>query len=76
MARFVYRLQKVFKLRERKVKQQEQVVIEAQNKVNAIIADIEAKKNELRLLADNMQHSHHTMLAAHDAFITRHVPCH
>jgi flagellar export protein FliJ len=69
MARFVYRLQKVYALRERKVKQQEQRVVEAQNRVNAIIADIEAKKNEVRLLAENMAQSHHTLLAAHDAFI-------
>lgn len=69
MARFVYRLQKVFELRERKKKEQEQRVVEAKKKVHAIELAIEEKKNEIRLIRQNMLSAHHTMMAAHDQFL-------
>lgn len=69
MARFVYRLQKVYEIRERKLKEQEQRVVAAQNKVRAIEAKIEEKQNEIRLLRQNMLTSHHTLLSAHDEYI-------
>lgn len=69
MARFVYRLQKVFELRERKKKEQEQRVIEAQKRVTDIENAIEEKKNEIRLIRKNMLASPHTLMAAHDDYI-------
>lgn len=72
MAGFKYRLQKVYEIRERKKKEQEQRVIVAQRKVKEIEDAIEQKKNEIRLLHQNMMASmatNHTMLDAHDMFI-------
>lgn len=69
MARFVYRLQKVFELRERKKKEQEQRVVEAQKKVRKIELEIEEKNSEIRLVGESMRNSPHTMMAAHDSFI-------
>ena len=69
MARFVYRLQKVFELRERKKKEQEQRVIEAQRRVREVEMAIEEKKNEIRMIRKNMLNSPHTLMAAHDEFL-------
>ncbi|MCE3235451.1 MAG: Flagellar FliJ protein [Vampirovibrio sp.] len=69
MARFVYRLQKVFELRERKKKEHEQRVIDAQKRVRDVEIAIEEKKNEIRMVRKNMLASPHTLMAAHDEFI-------
>jgi flagellar export protein FliJ len=69
MARFVYRLQKVFELRERKKKEHEQRVADAQKRVREVEVAIEDKKNEIRMVRKNMLSSPHTLMAAHDEFI-------
>lgn len=69
MARFVYRLQKVFELRERKKKEQEQRVIDAQKKVRAVEAAIEEKRKESREVQNNMLNSPHTLMAVHDQYL-------
>jgi len=69
MARFVYRLQKVYELRERKKKEQEQRVIEAQRRVRDTEIAIEDKKNEIRTARKNMLTSPHTLMAAYDEFL-------
>lgn len=69
MARFVYRLQKVFELRERKKKEQEQRVADAQKRVREIEAAIEEKKNEIRLVRKNMMASAHTLMLVHDEYL-------
>jgi flagellar export protein FliJ len=55
MGRFVYRLQKVFELRERKKKQQEQRVIEAQNAVKAAEQALATHYKKLEELATFMK---------------------
>lgn len=69
MARFIYRLQKVFELRERRKKEQEQRVVDAQKRVRAAEAAIEEKKTEIRDVQKNMLASPHTLMAAHDSFL-------
>ncbi|WP_373532426.1 flagellar export protein FliJ [Vampirovibrio sp.] len=69
MARFIYRLQKVFELRERRKKEQEQRVIEAQKRVREAEMAIEEKKTEIRDIQKNMLASPHTLMAAHDSFL-------
>jgi flagellar FliJ protein len=69
MARFVYRLQKVYELRERKKKDQEQRVIDAQKRVRDVELAIEEKKNEIRTSRKNMLSSPHTLMAAYDEFL-------
>ncbi len=69
MARFVYRLQKVFELRERKKKAQEQKVIDAQKKVREIEVAIEEKKQEIRQLRHDMLQSHHTLMNTYDQYL-------
>lgn len=69
MARFQYRLQKVFELRERKKKAQEDAVAYAMGKVREVEEMIEAKKNQIRLLKHNMMTSPHTLMADYDNFI-------
>lgn len=69
MARFVYRLQKVFELRERRKKEQEQHVIDAQKRVREVEVAIEEKKDEIRDVQKNMLASPHTLMAAHDSFL-------
>lgn len=69
MARFVYRLQKVFELRERKKKEQERRVQEARARVIQIEQDIQAKKHEIRVLRQNMLTAPHLLMEAHDIFI-------
>jgi flagellar export protein FliJ len=69
MARFAYRLQKVFELRERKKKDQEQRVVEAQKLVHEIEAAIEEVQNEIRLVRKNMLTSHHMLMSMHDKYI-------
>jgi flagellar export protein FliJ len=55
MARFVYRLQKVFELRERKKKQQEQRVLEAQAQVKKAELVLEKHYQQLAELAEFMK---------------------
>lgn len=69
MARFVYRLQKVFELRERKKKEQEQRVIDAQKAVRKVEAAIEEKRKELATVRQHMLTAPHTMMEAHDAYM-------
>ena len=69
MAKFVYRLQTVFDLRNRKVKTQEQRVVDARRVVREIQSAIEEKRNEIRLLGQNMMSSHYTLLETYDEFI-------
>lgn len=69
MARFVYRLQKVFELRERKKKEQERRVQEAKALVVKIEQDIQAKKYEIRVLRENMLTASHLLMEAHDVYI-------
>jgi flagellar export protein FliJ len=69
MARFVYRLQKVFEIRERKKKEQEQRVAEAQKRVREIETAIEEKQNEVRMVRKNMLASHHTLMTVHDEYV-------
>lgn len=69
MARFNYRLQKVFELRERKKKEQERRVAEARARVSQIEQDIQAKKHEIRVLRNNMLTASHVLMEAHDIFI-------
>jgi flagellar protein FliJ len=69
MPKFVYRLQKVFELRERRKKEQEQRVIEAQKHLKAMELLFEEKKTEIRLVSESMRNSPHIMMAAHDTFI-------
>ncbi len=69
MARFIYRLQKVFEMRERKKKAQEQRVAEARKRVREVETAIEEKKNEIRMIRKNMLASPHTLMAAHDEYL-------
>lgn len=69
MARFVYRLQKVFELRERKKKAQEQRVVEAQKVVRQVETAIEEKRNELNTVRKHMLSAPHTMMAVHDEYM-------
>ncbi|HEY9687189.1 MAG TPA: flagellar export protein FliJ [Coleofasciculaceae cyanobacterium] len=69
MARFVYRLQKVYELRERKKKDQEQRVIDAQKRLRDVELAIEEKKNEIRTSRKNMLSSPHILMAAYDEFL-------
>ena len=69
MARFVYRLQKVFELRERKKKEQEQRVIEAQKAVRAVEVAIEEKRNEFATVRQHMVTAPHILMEAHDAYL-------
>lgn len=68
MARFVYRLQKVFELRERRKKEQEQRVIDAQKRVREVEMAIEEKQNEIRMVRKNMMNSPHMLLSMHDEY--------
>lgn len=69
MARFKYRLQKVFELRERKKKEQEEAVIRAKAKVREAEENIEAKKNEIRLLKQNLSTAPHTLMESYVNYI-------
>jgi flagellar FliJ protein len=69
MSRFVYRLQKVFELRERKKKEQEQRVIEAQKAVRRVEQAIEEKYQERRQVKEHMLSSPSLMMAVSDRFL-------
>lgn len=69
MAKFKYRLQKVVEIRERKVKEQEQRVIEAKRALAEVDQRIDAKKNELRMAQQSMRSTSHLLLGAHDDYI-------
>jgi flagellar protein FliJ len=69
MARFVYRLQKVFELRERKKKEQEQRVVDAQKAVRKVEQAIEEKHQERRQVKEHMLSVGGQMLEAGDRFL-------
>lgn len=73
MAKFQYRLQKVVEIRERKVKQQEQKVIEARLQVQEVEQRIAKKKHEIIAAQEHMKTAAHTLMEFHDRFIHR---CH
>jgi flagellar export protein FliJ len=66
---FVYRLQKVYELRERKLKEQERRVIDAQDRLRKVEAKIVAKRTEIRTMQADMQQAHFTMLEVYDRFL-------
>lgn len=68
---FRYRLIQVYNLRERKKKEQEQKVIQAQQRVRDVEIAIENKKNEIRSVRQNMMTSHHTLMDVHDKYLYR-----
>lgn len=69
MAKFKYRLQKVVEIRERKVKEQEQRVIEAKRTLAEVDQRIQAKKQELQMAQQSMRSTSHLLLGAHDDYI-------
>jgi flagellar export protein FliJ len=69
MARFVYRLQKVYELRERKKKEQEQRVIDATKAVRAVEQAIEAKYEERRQVKEQMLSLPTAMMEYSDRFL-------
>ena len=71
MARFVYRLQKVYDLRERRKKEQERRVAAAMERVVQIENAIRNKKTEIRTVRDNMFQAPISLLEAHDIFIKK-----
>jgi flagellar export protein FliJ len=68
MARFVYRLQKVFELRERKKKQQEQRVLEAQTQVKLAEQALDAHFQKMAEVADFMRTAAPSFWANYDRF--------
>jgi len=69
MARFVYRLQKVYEMRERKKKEQEQRVIDAQKAVREVEQAIEAKQDERRQVKESITSLPTSMMEFSDRFI-------
>lgn len=69
MAGFKYRLQKVYDMRLRKKKEQEQVVIDAQNKVRQAIAKVEAIRTESYQLQAQMGQAEPMMMQVYDRYI-------
>jgi len=69
MARFVYRLQKVYELRERKKKEQEQRVIDATKAVREVEQAIEAKYEERRQVKEQMLSLPTSMMEYSDRFL-------
>jgi flagellar protein FliJ len=68
MARFIYRLQKILDLRERKKKQQEQRVLEAQAAVKLAEQALEAHHDKARQLAQFMRSAPATMYQGYDDY--------
>lgn len=79
MAKFKYRLQKVFELRERRKKEQEDRVVKAQNRVREVENMIQQKKNEIALqkqnmitlLQENKMIAAHTLMGVTDDYIQK-----
>ncbi|MDX2085512.1 MAG: hypothetical protein SFZ03_09000 [Candidatus Melainabacteria bacterium] len=71
MARFVYRLQKVYELRERRKKEQEQRVLDAEAQVRNIQAKVQAKKNEMLQVIEHKRTSNHMLMPYHDTFLRK-----
>jgi flagellar protein FliJ len=69
MPPFVYRLQKVYEIRERKKKEQERRVAAARARITQIEQEIQAKKHEIRVLRNNMLTAPHVLMEAHDIYI-------
>ena len=68
---FKYRLKQVFNLRERKKKEQEQRVVDAQNRVRQVELQIEEKLHEIRSVRQSMLVVHHTLMPATDKFLQK-----
>ena len=66
---FIYRLQKVQELRERRKQEQERRVQKARERVRQVEHAIEAKKTEIRQVRENMLIAGHMMLQASDLFL-------
>ncbi len=69
MAKFKYRLQKVVEIRERRVKEQEQRVIEAKRALAEVDERIAKQKREIKLAQQSMRTTSHMLLGSHDDFI-------
>lgn len=69
MARFVYRLQKVYEMRERKKKEQEQRVNEARAHLRQQEAKKQAILTEIDEVRAHMSLAHHTMMKSHDDYL-------
>lgn len=69
MARFRYRLQKVYEIRERKKKEQEEAVGRAMARVRSIEEEIEAMKNNIRLLDQSRRTAPHTLFEMYTNYI-------
>lgn len=69
MAKFQYRLQKVVEIRERRVKEQEQRVIEAKRALAEVDERIAKQKREIKLAQQSMRTASHMLLSSHDDFI-------
>jgi flagellar protein FliJ len=69
MARFRYRLQKVFEMRERKKKEQEEAVGRAMARVRQVEEEIQRVKGEIRTLDENRRKAHHTMFEMYTNYI-------
>jgi flagellar export protein FliJ len=71
MAKFVYRLQKVYELRERKLKEQEQRVLEAQTYVRQVENAIETKRQDIVQAQRDMRQASPMLFTYYDNFIYR-----
>lgn len=68
---FVYRLQKVYELRERKKKEQERRVQRARERLRQVEHAIELKKTEIRQVRQNMLTTSHLLLESHDIYLQK-----
>jgi len=66
---FHYRLDKVLKYRIQKRDEQLNVVIQAQNEVRRIQAEIDKTRNSVELLRRNIYSAHHTLMENYDIYI-------
>jgi flagellar FliJ protein len=66
---FRYRLQKIYELRERRLEEQKEAVVQAQERVREAEAVVQKIKNDIRLLQQNMLSAPHTLMQAHDDYI-------
>lgn len=71
MARFVYRLQKVYELRERRKKEQERRVSEAMERLRRAEMAVVTKQQEIKSVRDHMFSSPGFMLESHDIFLQK-----
>jgi flagellar export protein FliJ len=69
LARFVYRLESVYKLRERRVKEQEQAVLEAQQAVRNAEVAVEKHDAAVLQLRAEMQQADPMMYSTYDRYL-------